>query len=101
MKTLFLLPFIIFSLTANATNYYISSSGNDANNGTSTSTSWQTIAKINSSTFSAGDEILFNDGGTWFGPLIVPSNGTSTSLPSTTTGSALTGTGNCIAFILY
>jgi hypothetical protein len=33
--------------------------------------------------------------------LIVPSNGTSTSLPSTTTGSALTGTGNCIAFILY
>ena len=51
MKQLFLLLFIIPCLTANAKNYYISSdSGNDANSGTSATTPWKTINKLNSFT---------------------------------------------------
>src|ERR1035437_5295098 len=71
MKTLFLLPFIIFGLTANATNYYFSVTGNDANNGTSTSTPWQTLAKFNSVFFSRspGDSLLFKRGDTFYGSI--------------------------------
>jgi P2-related tail formation protein len=63
----FLLSFIIILIcsTAVATNYYISPVGNDNNNGTSPTTPWKTIAKINSRTFSAGDVIMFQRGGVW------------------------------------
>jgi hypothetical protein len=75
MRTLFLLIFFIFGLTANATNYYVSASGNDSNNGTSTSTPWKTIAKINSRTFLPGDYILFRRGDMWREELTPPSSG--------------------------
>src|ERR1035437_790916 len=42
-----------------ATYYMDATGGNDSNNGTTTSTPWQHVSKINSSTFSAGDQILF------------------------------------------
>lgn len=60
----FLVPTASFAAT-----YYISPSGNDANNGTSTATAWQTIAKVNGSTFAAGDSILFEGGQTFTGSL--------------------------------
>ena len=44
--------------TVQATTYYVSPSGNDNNNGTSPSTAWKTITKVNSVTFAAGDSIL-------------------------------------------
>ena len=48
--------------------YYVdATSGNDGNNGTSTSTPWKTIAKVNATTFSAGDTILFKRGEVWRG----------------------------------
>ena len=56
---------LAFSFTAQATNYYVSNSGNDGNNGTSTSTPWQTLAKVNSTTFVAGDTISLQCGGVW------------------------------------
>src|SRR6476620_6923493 len=79
MKSLLLLLFVFFGLTASATTYYVSSSGNDANNGTSTTTSWRTIAKINSSAFLPGDFILFRRGDTWREQLTIPSSGTASS----------------------
>src|SRR5450759_4345367 len=81
MKTLFLLPFIIFGLTANATNYYFSVTGNDANNGTSTSTPWQTLAKFNLvfSSRSPGDSLLFKRGDTFYGSLTISRSGSSGS----------------------
>src|SRR5665647_54836 len=81
MKSLFLLPFIIFGLTANATNYYFSVTGNDTNNGTSTSTPWQTISKFNSvfSSRSPGDSLLFKRGDTFYGSLTISSSGSSGS----------------------
>lgn len=62
---------------ANGTIYYVSNAGSDAANGTSTGTSWQTIAKVNASSFSGGDQILFNKGDTWNEKLIFPSSGSA------------------------
>jgi hypothetical protein len=49
--------------------YYVSPNGNDANNGTSRSTAWKTVAKVNASSFKAGESILFEGGETFAGTL--------------------------------
>jgi len=55
---------------ARAEKYYVSASGgNDDNNGTSETSAWKTIAKINDQTFHPGDSILFKSGETWKGQL--------------------------------
>ena len=77
LKNPLIILFLVFSTIASATNYYICSSGNDTNNGLSSSTPWATIAKVNASSFSAGDTIFFNRGDTWREQLIVPSSGNS------------------------
>ncbi len=66
------------------TTYYISStSGSDSNTGTSTSSPWKTIKKVNSRTYKPGDSILFKAGDTWKGSpnfsvtLTTPSAGSS------------------------
>jgi len=69
---IFLLPFM-----AGATNYYIDNSGSDSYAGTSPGAAWQTLSKVNSSTFLAGDSILFNRNGTWYGILRPNSSGSS------------------------
>ncbi len=64
-----------------ANTFYISSStGSDTNNGTSPSTPWKTIAKVNTQTFTPGASILFKSGDIWTGETItVNSSGNSTS----------------------
>ncbi|WP_224484392.1 PKD domain-containing protein [Robertkochia aurantiaca] len=57
--------------TGDATVFYISPNGNDANNGTDPATPWQTIDKVNTHAFSAGDQILFEAGGSFPGSLII------------------------------
>lgn len=47
------------------TNYYVSNSGDDNNNGTSPTTAWQTISKVNAQNYLPGDSILFKRGDTW------------------------------------
>ncbi len=54
---------------AGVTYYVDSAGGNDNNNGTSSSTAWKTLSKVNSKTFSAGDKILLKAGGSWTGML--------------------------------
>ncbi|KYK27217.1 hypothetical protein AYK26_04100 [Euryarchaeota archaeon SM23-78] len=62
-----------------ATTYYVdATAGNDAWSGTSPSTPWKTISKINSESFNPGDQILFKRGETWREQLTVPSSGNST-----------------------
>lgn len=58
------------------TTYYVANAGSDGNNGTSTSTPWQTISHVNAQSFVAGDSILFNRGDIWRELLLVPSSGT-------------------------
>ena len=57
------------SHAATCTTYYISTSGSDSNSGCSTSAPWKSLAKVNATTFAAGDSILFQDGGSWTGEL--------------------------------
>jgi len=72
------LLFLIFSGSALATTYYVSSStGNDSNNGTSVSAPWQTIAHVNGQTFQPGDSILFRRGDVWNESLAPASSGSS------------------------
>lgn len=56
------------SALAGAT-YYVSPKGRDANAGTSPTTAWKTLRKVNSRKFVAGDRILFEGGATWSGSL--------------------------------
>jgi hypothetical protein len=64
---------------AACTTYYVSTSGSDANSGCSTSAPWKTIAKVNATTFAAGNSILFQDGGSWTGELHPLGSGSSSS----------------------
>lgn len=75
---------MFWSVSAWATTYYVSNAspvGSDSYDGTEqTHTTgstgpWLTIAKVNGSTFSAGDSILFNKGDTWNEMLTIPSSG--------------------------
>lgn len=64
--------------TASATTYYVSSSsGSDANSGTSSAAAWQTIGHVNGQTFLAGDSVLFKRGDVWNESLTPPSSGSS------------------------
>ena len=69
--------FLLFTYWGNATTYYVSNSGNDANNGKSEDSPWRTLSKVNLSTFKAGDKILFRSNGMWREQLIVSTSGNS------------------------
>ncbi|MBP9779339.1 tandem-95 repeat protein [Candidatus Gracilibacteria bacterium] len=58
-------PFIPLSHALNNAYYVNASTGNDANDGLSPDTPWQTISQVNASVFSEGDAIYFNCGDTW------------------------------------
>ncbi len=62
-----------------ATIYYVSNTGDDGQTGTSALQAWQTIAKVNSSPFLPGDQILFKCGDSWNEQLKITSSGTQAS----------------------
>lgn len=65
------------TVPGHATTYYVSSStGNDANAGTSSSAPWATLAKVNGFSFAPADTIRFKAGDIWRGQL-VPRSGSS------------------------
>jgi len=72
---------LLFNTIASATDYYVSSSGNDSNDGLSTSSPWKTIEKVNSifSTLKPGDKILFRRGDTFYGTINITKSGVSGS----------------------
>jgi hypothetical protein len=74
---LFLLNFLLPNFVKAAT-YYVSITGSDTNPGTQAQP-WKTIAKVNVSSFSPGDSILFKRGETWSETLIPPSSGSAGS----------------------
>jgi parallel beta-helix repeat protein len=78
MKKLISFLFILASLSAQAKNYYVSSStGNDANAGT-ISAPFRTLNKVNTLALLTKDSVLFKRGDTFLGKLIVKSSGSST-----------------------
>jgi hypothetical protein len=57
--------------------YFVDSvQGNDANRGTSPAAAWQTLTRVNATTFVPGDRILFKSGGKWMGQLWPKGSGT-------------------------
>ncbi len=75
MKRLLLLLGLFTAAGAvQATNYYVSAAGNDANAGTSAAAPWRTLAKVNSFTFAANDSILLRRGDVFFGSIVVNRN---------------------------
>lgn len=58
--------------------YYVSSLGNDVtNDGLSPASPWKTIAKLNATTFQAGDSILFRSGDVFRGEILANQSGTA------------------------
>ncbi|TNJ63354.1 hypothetical protein FE784_25890 [Paenibacillus hemerocallicola] len=63
--------------------YYVDSfDGNDANPGTNSDAPWKSLGKVNATTFSSGDRILFKAGGAWTGTL-KPAGSGSAAAPIT------------------
>jgi PKD repeat protein len=76
MKRLLALVALFFATPALSATYYVDcAASNDKGVGTSPETAWQTIDKVNRSTFKPGDSILFKRGCTWREQLAVPSSG--------------------------
>jgi len=65
-------------MSAWAATYYVSSStGNDANNGTSSSTAWQTLGKVNATALQPGDVVMLKRGDVWNESLAPSGSGVS------------------------
>src|SRR5258708_6253723 len=69
--------FLLFSpqvaMARSATTFYVDSvGGNDSNNGTSASTPWRSLNKVNQETFQVGDHILLKAGSEWTGQQLIP-----------------------------
>src|SRR4051794_24729130 len=50
---------------ARAATYYVSPSGSDSAAGSSTSSAWMTVGRVNAASLSAGDTVLFEGGATF------------------------------------
>jgi hypothetical protein len=64
-----LLLFSSWLAHSQAATYYVSNSGSDSNAGTSSSSPWKTIAKVNSVSEASGSTVLFQYTGTWHAQL--------------------------------
>lgn len=76
-KIIILISFCLHVSEAPATNYYLSSDGNDNNSGISMNKAWKTVSKLNREFpgFKPGDSILFKRGNTFNGPLVIGASG--------------------------
>lgn len=92
MKLAAALLLATFAAPLSATTYYVSNSGFDTAPGTAASTSWATVARVNSITLHPGDIVLFACGSTWRETLNFRSSGTATALITYAAYGACTGT---------
>ena len=78
MKLFLLMPVLFFATNTQAKNYYLSSTGSDANTGLSPVSPWETISKLNGAIGSvvSGDSILFKRGDSFYGTLNIANSGT-------------------------
>ena len=78
-KNKLVLLLILIVVNTNAKVYYVSSSqGNDLNNGLSAQSPFQSIEKLNTMQFSAGDTIYFKSGDYWQGMFWINGSGSIT-----------------------
>jgi len=74
-KVIFFIWLNLLCLISYSATYYVSPSGNDSNNGTSISTPWKTINKVNSAQLFAGDNVFFERNGKFRGFLQINNSG--------------------------
>lgn len=60
-----------------ATDYFVSCTGNDSNNGTSVNTPWKTIDKVDAQSKAAGTRVFFKRGCTYYGQIDADHSGTA------------------------
>ena len=77
LKTGFISVLFVLSNYAFAATYYVENSGNNNADGKTEATAWKTLDKVNASTFSPGDKILFKKGNIWHGRLKVSNSGSA------------------------
>ena len=83
---------IVTASAVDATTYYVSNNGNDANDGEDISRPWKTTEKVNAYTdFKAGDNICFRKNDHWTGNICPRSSGSSNAsrITYTTYGTGL------------
>jgi len=82
MKRGVLIAFIVLTVSLkflSATDYYVNATGgDDANDGLTLDTAWQTMTNVNGTAFEPGDNIYFARGEIWREQLTVPSSGNAT-----------------------
>lgn len=71
LSILFSILLIIFSCNSYAVNYYLSTSGDDSNVGTSMNNPWKSLNKLNALVPKPGDSIFFKRGDEWNGTIAV------------------------------
>lgn len=59
-------------LTITGTTYYVSASGSDSNSGTSPSSAWRTVKRVNEASLRPGDGVLFEGGTTFSDEILMP-----------------------------
>ncbi len=62
---------LLFSLNSFATNYYVSSEGDDSRSGTSAVDAWKSLKRLNNLVPKPGDSIFFRRGDEWNGTVTV------------------------------
>lgn len=62
-------PIVPVPVMGGATTYYVSSTGNDSNSGTSTDLPWKTLAKVNATNLTPGNTVSFKRGDIFRGQL--------------------------------
>ncbi len=90
-----------------ATTYYFDSvSGSDLNSGTFSNAAWQSLSKVNATTFSPGDFVLLKRGSSWAGTMNPKGSGvagnpiTLSDYGTNTTAPLINGNGNSDALVI-
>lgn len=93
MKRLITCTILLFCLSATAQNksYYISHTGNDANDGLSIASAWQSLTNANNINLKPGDKILLEGGQTFAGIIQIDSSDGGTAANPVTISSYGTG----------
>lgn len=77
LRSVFVAVAIAAAAPGHSATYYVRNGGNDAQDGLAHETAWRTLAKVNAHSFSPSDRVLFLDGDTFAGQLIVDWSGTA------------------------
>ena len=66
-------------ITVTGTSYFVSTDGDDRNNGKSEETPWASLEKVNSAKLQPGDGVFFRRGDVWRGEALIAQNGVTYS----------------------